>query len=93
MTSHEQSIHLTRALARRERHRQRPLSLRALTLAAVLALVTAGVLIVIDFDFWPPFVLPAVVAILALEFRWAARLVAWAVGRWVRLGRALRRAV
>ena len=79
-----------RALARRARHRARPVVVRALTLAAAAALVVADVGVYLRFGFLPPLVVPVVVALLALEFRWAARLVAWGVQRLRRYGNRLK---
>ena len=58
---------------------------------AVVLLVAASVEVTLGFGFSPPFLLPAVIAILALEFHWAARLLAWGIERWVRFIRRLRR--
>jgi hypothetical protein len=83
--------HLTRALARRERHRQRHLVVRALTLLAVGALIAGSVEVVLRWGFSPPLLVPACVGLLALEFHWAARLLAWGLERLTRFGRKLRR--
>jgi fatty acid desaturase len=82
---------LTRALARRERHRQRPLAVRALPFVAVGILVAASVAAFLRLGFLPPLVAPAIVALLALEFVWAARLLAWGIGRVTRVARGLKR--
>jgi hypothetical protein len=82
---------LARALARRERHRARPIALRALPLVAVAVLLATSVEVYLRVGFLPPLVLPAVVALLALEFHWAARLLAWGIGRVTRLIRRVRR--
>lgn len=84
------STALTRALARRERHRARPVAFRALTVAAAAAVVAAAVLMYLDIGFLPPLVVPVVVALLALEFHWAARLFAWGAERLRRYGRGLK---
>ena len=90
MNGESTSTALTRALARRERHRARPLVVRVLTLAGVAALVAADVAVYLHYGFLPPFVAPVVVALLALEFHWAARLLAWGIVRVRRLARRLR---
>jgi fatty acid desaturase len=82
---------LTRALARRERHRQRPHVLRALPFVALGILVAASVAAFLRFGFLPPLVVPAAVALLALEFVWAARLLAWGIRRVRRLVRGVKR--
>jgi hypothetical protein len=82
---------LDRALARRERHRQRPPFIRAVTLAMPLLLIGASVEVFLRFGFLPPFLLPVVIALLALEFVWAARVLAWGLVRLSRLGRIARR--
>jgi hypothetical protein len=65
--------------ARRERHRQRPLPLRiAATLAGFLLLALGGVRLLILPEVGLPVVFAAL-ALLALEFDWAARLLARAV--------------
>src|SRR3954463_14252644 len=87
------STALGRPLARREPHRRRPLVLRALTVAAVLVLVAAAVEVWLRFGFLPPLFLPAVIALLALEFRWAARVLAWGLERLARFAQRLRRVV
>src|SRR3954451_8611801 len=84
---------LARALARRWRHRQRSLAVRALPFAGLVVLVGASVEIFLRFGFLSPLLVPAIVALLALEFRWAARLVAWGIARATRLIRWLRRTV
>jgi hypothetical protein len=81
---------LSRALARRERHRERPLVVRGLTLVAAVVLVAGDVAVYLRFGFLPPLVLPVVVALLALEFHWAARLFAWGAERLRRYGRRLK---
>jgi hypothetical protein len=82
---------LTRALARRDRHRERSLHVRALPLTAVAALVAASVELFLHFGFLPPLLVPALVALLALEFRWAARVLAWGLERLGGLTDRLRR--
>lgn len=58
--------------ARRERHRQRPWPLRALTVLAGIALLAAGVAMIVLPG--PALaVIPAALALLALEFAWAER--------------------
>ncbi len=84
------STSLTRALARRERHRERPLGVRALPFAALAALVVASVELFLRFGVLPPLLVPAVIALLALEFRWAARVLAWGLERLARFTRPLR---
>jgi hypothetical protein len=78
------------ALARRERHQKRPLIVRALTLAALVPFVVASVEVWLRFGFLPPLFLPVVVALLALEFLWAARVVAWGLDRLARFTRRAR---
>jgi hypothetical protein len=90
MSSEAPTTSLSRALARRERHRARPLVVRGLTLAAAVALVAGDVDVYLRFGFLPPLVVPIVVALLALEFHWAARLFAWGAERLRRYGRGLR---
>src|SRR3954454_11993484 len=85
------STALARALARRDRHRQRPLGLRVVPFAGVAVLVGASVEMFLHTGFLPPLVTPAVVALLALEFLWAARLLAWGIERVTRLARRLTR--
>jgi hypothetical protein len=74
-----------RVFARRERHRRRPLPVRiAVALAGFLLLALAAVLVLL-----PEVGLPALfgaLALLALEFDWAARL----LGRAVRLAERVR---
>ena len=89
----ETRTQLTRALARRDRHRQRRLAVRALTLAAVALLVAGSVEVVLRYGFAPPLLVPACVALLALEFHWAARLLAWGLERLTRFMRFLRKVV
>jgi len=59
--------------------------------AGVAVLIGASVEIFLRFGFLPPLVTPAVVALLALEFLWAARLLAWGIERITRLARRLAR--
>jgi hypothetical protein len=59
--------------------------------AGVAVLIGASVEIFLRFGFLPPLVTPAVVALLALEFLWAARLLAWGIERVTRLARRLAR--
>src|SRR3954451_18726637 len=81
---------LARALARRSRHRQRSLAVKALPFAGLAVLVGVSVEIFLRFGSLPPLLVPAIVALLAREFRWAARLLAWVIARvprflrWVR---------
>ena len=82
---------LARALARRERHRQRPLAVRALNLTAVAVLVAASVYVWLLHGFMPPLVVPAALALLALEFHWAARVLAWGLERLAQFMQRLRR--
>ena len=82
---------LARALARRSRHRQRSLAVRALPFAGLVVLVGVSVEIFLRFGFLPPLLVPAIVALLALEFRWAARLLAWGIARVTRFIRWVRR--
>jgi hypothetical protein len=84
---------LARTLARRSRHRQRSLVVRALPFAGLVVVVGASIEIFLRFGFLPPLVVPAIVALLALEFRWAARLLAWGIARVTRFIRWVRRAV
>jgi hypothetical protein len=58
--------------------------------AAVAVLVAASVELFLRFGFLPPLVVPAVIALLALEFRWAARVLAWGLERLARFTRRLR---
>jgi uncharacterized membrane protein YdfJ with MMPL/SSD domain len=84
---------LTRALARRERHRRRALGIRALTFAALALLVAVAVTLFLRLGFLPLLFVPAVIALLALEFRWAARALAWGLERLARFVRRVRRVV
>src|SRR4051812_21075870 len=82
---------LRRALARRDRHRQRPFVLRALTVVALILLVAASAEVWLRFGLLPPLLLPATIALLELEFAWAARLLAWGLERLARFARRSRR--
>jgi hypothetical protein len=84
---------LTNALARRARHRQRPLVVRAAAFLALLLLLAASAEIWLRVGFLPPLLVPAVVALLALEFAWAARVLAWGLDRFWRFTRAVGRVV
>jgi hypothetical protein len=75
---------LSRALARRDRHRQRSLIVRGVTVVA--GGLVCGVAVILFFA--PEVALPLLVAglgLLALEFDWAARGLAWALTRSARI--------
>lgn len=83
-TVEHQDTPLTRALARRDRHRRRPLIVRALTVAA--GVFVCGVAVILFLA--PEVALPLLVAglgLLALEYDWAARALAWALMRSARV--------
>ncbi len=73
---------MLRVEERRERHRRRPLVLRALTVAGGFALLVPAVLLVpLVPELGVPLLLAAL-GLLALEFAWAARALAWTIRRW-----------
>ena len=67
---------LARVAARRERHRGRSLFLRALVVVGGVLLALAGLLLLWAPEFGFPLLL-AGFGLLALEFEWAARALAW----------------
>jgi hypothetical protein len=78
----ERAVALDEILARRERHRRRPVVLRAglVALGFLAGLVALPVVVVLPEAGVP--LLIAALGLLALEFDWAAQAFAWVVWRW-----------